>query len=52
MDEATGISAVAGEAEAEVETVYDLGGKRLSGMRKGVNIVKMSNGTTRKVVVK
>ena len=35
-----------------VEAVYDLNGKRLNGMRKGVNIVKMSNGATRKVVVK
>lgn len=42
------------KATEEIENCnyYDLNGQLLSQPRKGVNIVKMSNGTTKKVVVK
>ena len=33
-------------------TIYSLGGKRISEPQKGVNIIRMTDGTTRKVVVK
>lgn len=50
-DAATGIGAVE-SAGPTVEGVYTLGGARLNGLRRGVNIVKLSDGTTRKIVVK
>ena len=31
---------------------YDITGRQLSGMQKGINIVKMSNGTARKIYIK
>jgi hypothetical protein len=31
---------------------YDVTGRQLSGMQQGINIVKMSNGTAKKVLVK
>ena len=33
-------------------TIYDMNGVRLSESKKGINIIRMSNGTTKKVVVK
>lgn len=48
----TGIDTV-GVAGGVVEVArYTVDGKRLSAPRKGVNIIRMSDGTTRKVVVK
>ena len=38
--------------EIKVVDVYDFNGKRLSGQQPGINILRMSDGTTRKVVVK
>ena len=35
-----------------VEMRYDLSGRRISQPHRGVNIVKMSDGTTKKVIVK
>lgn len=35
-----------------VNTVYDLQGRRSSNPHKGINVIRQSNGTTRKVVVK
>ena len=34
------------------EEYYSVGGQRFSNMQKGVNIIRMSNGTTKKIVVK
>ena len=31
---------------------YDLGGRRLAGKQRGVNIVRYSDGTSRKIMVK
>ena len=39
-------------ASSEVEGFYTLDGKRLSAPVKGMNVIKMSNGTTRKVVIR
>ena len=49
----TGISVV-DPSEKEVKEVarYTIDGVQLSAPAKGINIVKMSDGTTRKVVVK
>ena len=35
---------------ADVEAVYGLDGKRCEGMKSGMNIIRMSDGTTRKIV--
>ncbi len=50
-DSATGISAAEVEDDGIV-AVYSLDGRRLQAPRRGVNIVRMSDGTTRKVLVK
>ena len=36
----------------EVEAIYDASGRKLPRLQKGVNLLRMSDGTTRKVVVK
>lgn len=49
----TGISGtVAGEAGAEEVARYNAAGQMISGPQKGLNIIKYSNGTIRKVIVK
>lgn len=48
--DATAISQPAASAEATVSAVYSLDGSRQPRMQQGVNIVKMSDGTTRKVI--
>ena len=43
------------EAETAAPTVigyYDLSGRRLSGQQRGLNIIRYSDGTSRKVMVK
>lgn len=51
FDIATAISAP-GAAEATEAGRYDLGGRRLTGTPKGLNIIRMTDGSVRKVVVK
>ena len=46
----TGIDAVETAADATVVGIYTIDGKRLSEMRSGVNILRMSDGTSRKVI--
>ena len=48
----TGIEAVTAESvsNAEITDIYDLNGRRRDALQPGVNIVKMSDGTTRKVI--
>ena len=48
----TGIAPVKQEKIVGEECRYDLNGNRVKGLRRGVNIVKTSDGKTRKVVVK
>jgi len=48
-----GIETVAASTKAIApEAIYTLDGKRLSRLQRGVNIVRMADGTTRKVVLK
>ena len=50
-DGTTGINDERGMMNDEqVGAVYDLNGQRVSGLRKGVNIVRCADGTTKKVV--
>ena len=39
-------------AGPEVVARYSLDGRRLTALQRGVNILKMSDGSTRKVIVK
>ena len=48
----TGVENVKNNAEATVVARYTVDGVRVSAPVKGLNIVKMSDGTTRKVMVK
>ena len=51
-DAVTGIDAtLMNSGEKTIKEVHDLGGKQLSQPQRGLNIVKMSDGTTKKVVV-
>ena len=52
VTEATGIETVNRESGASVEAVYTIDGKRIQQMQRGLNIIRMSDGTTRKVTVK
>lgn len=51
-DVTTGIADINRDANAIEVARYSLNGTRLSAPQKGINIVKMSDGTTRKVLVK
>ena len=46
------VKSVETDAKAEETERYNIGGQRINSPQKGLNIVKMSNGTTSKVVVK
>ncbi len=51
-NDVTGIEAVAAEGvgNADITAIYDLNGRRRDTLQPGVNIVKMSDGTTQKVI--
>ena len=51
-DNATAIETVSALASDAVEGIYTIGGTKVSGLQKGINIVKMQNGETKKVIVK
>ena len=53
-NDVTGIEAVAAESvsNAEITDIYDLNGRRRDTLQPGINIVKMSDGTTKKVLAK
>ena len=50
-DDETGLSDIL-SGEKEVEGIYNLQGVRQPRMQKGVNIVRFTDGTTRKVQIK
>jgi hypothetical protein len=47
---ATGIESVGSQRIAGVETVYTIDGKRLDKMQRGLNIVRMSDGSIKKLI--
>ncbi len=51
-DGTTGIDGVDDAESAKVVAVFGVDGRRLDALQNGINIVKMSNGTTKKVFVK
>ena len=50
--EVTAIEGVNAETTEDIVAIYSLDGRRVESLVKGVNIVKLSNGKTRKVIVK
>ena len=48
----TGISRPTTTTDNGVEAIYDLSGRKLDGMKKGVNIIRKADGTTVKVLKK
>ena len=48
--EATGIEGTPTDNAPRVDAVYDIDGRRTGSMKRGLNIVRMSDGTTRKVM--
>ena len=53
IEEATGIKGITGNppsSKATITSSYDLNGKQFSQPQKGLNILRMSDGTTRKIV--
>lgn len=46
------ISSVFAEGNNEIVDAYSVGGIRLPNVRKGLNIVKMKDGTTRKIIIR
>jgi len=51
FDNVTAVEKVTEEGVRE-KAVYDLQGRKTNGMKRGLNIVRFSDGTTRKVFVK
>ena len=51
-EDATFISVISALTSGEVEAIYSVGGALLNGLQKGINIVKMRNGETKKVILK
>ena len=45
----TGVNEISSDLQGS-NVLYDLNGQRVSGLRKGVNIVRCADGTTKKVV--
>ena len=50
--EETAIDGVAAEPKADIVAIYSLDGRRIESLQRGVNIVKLSNGKTKKLIVK
>ena len=50
--DATGVAAIEGNASVVATEIYNVGGARVATMQRGLNIVKMSDGSFRKVFVK
>ena len=46
----TGIGEIATEGDACIDAIYNLEGKRGNGISRGLSIIRMSDGTTRKVL--
>ena len=47
---ATGIENTPAAKSSTIDTIYDLDGKRSNGANRGMNIIRMTDGTTRKVM--
>lgn len=52
FDNATAIEAISALTSDAIEGIYTVGGAKVNSLQKGMNIVKMQNGETKKVLVK
>ena len=50
--ESTGVATVTTDGDANIQAIYSTDGKRLNELQRGLNIVRMSNGTTQKILRK
>ena len=50
--ESTGVATATTEANANIQAIYSTDGKRLNELQSGLNIVRMSNGITQKILRK
>ena len=48
----TGVATATNEGDASIQTIYSTDGRRLNELQRGLNIVRMSNGTTQKILHK
>ena len=48
----TGVATATNEVDASIQTIYSTDGRRLNELQRGLNIVRMSNGTTQKILRK
>ena len=51
-DDVSGVDVPSAKDQPRVKDCYDLNGKQISQPQRGLNIIRMSDGTTKKVVVK
>ena len=50
--ESTGVTTVTTDGDANIQAIYSTDGKRLNELQSGLNIVRMSKGTTQKILRK
>ena len=50
--QSTGVTTTTTEGDANIQAIYSTDGKRLNELQSGLNIVRMSNGTTQKILRK
>ena len=50
--ESTGVATATTEANANIQAIYSTDGRRLNELQRGLNIIRMSNGTTQKILRK
>ena len=46
-----GLKAIIDNEASSIEAVYNLSGQRVSGLSKGISIIRMSDGSVKKVIV-
>ena len=51
-DETTGVDEVTSASNDNAETIYSTNGVKVKELQKGINIVKMANGSTKKIIVR
>ena len=51
-DDVTAISALTGEGDTTVTAIYTVDGKQVGDLQPGLNIVKLSNGKSKKIILK
>lgn len=49
-DEATGIANIENETDNKIVSIFDANGRKMNSFQKGLNIVKYSDGTTKKIM--